>query len=74
MREEHREEGLHAVRVEQLEARGAPENVHAALETREQTAVDERTPQLPARNTSYCSSHGSQAIYFTKINALHKYE
>ena len=49
VREERREEGLQAVRVEQLEARGAAENGDAALETREQTATNERAPQQPAR-------------------------
>ena len=49
MGEEHREESLQAVRVEQFEARGAAENGDAAFETREQAATNERAPQQPAR-------------------------
>ena len=49
MREQHREEGPQAVRVEQLEARGAAENGDAAFETREQARTNERAPQQPAR-------------------------
>ena len=45
MREEHRQEGPQAVRVEQLEARGAAENCDAAFQTREQAATNERAQQ-----------------------------
>lgn len=45
MREEHRKERLQRVRIEKLEADGAPESRHAALEAREKAAPNERTPQ-----------------------------